>query len=240
MLAQVCERLPGADADVVCSAIGCDSRIGQKYLKGALGYGGPCFPRDNVAFSALARATGAPALLAEATDQLNRRQVPRLAEIICSRLPNGGTVGILGLSYKPHTEVTEESQGLDLAKYLSSTGVHVVVYDPAAMENAKRHLGSAATYAASAADCARQADVLAITTAWPEFKNLTPADLKPGEQRPAIIDCWRVLPADLFAGLSEYLRLGYGGAEDQAKAAGTGADPSDANRAARLFSVGTD
>src|SRR4029079_1144357 len=58
MLAQVCERLPGADADVVTSAIGCDSRIGSKYLKGALGYGGPCFPRDNVAFSALARETG--------------------------------------------------------------------------------------------------------------------------------------------------------------------------------------
>ena len=123
MLAQVCERLPGADADVVTSAIGCDSRIGQKYLKGALGYGGPCFPRDNVAFSALARATGAPALLAEATDQLNRRQVPRLAEIIRARLPKGGTVGVLGLSYKPHTEVTEESQGLELAKYLSSAGI---------------------------------------------------------------------------------------------------------------------
>src|SRR4029077_9099934 len=103
------------------TAIGGVSRIGAKYLKRALGYGGPCFPRDNVAFSALARATGAPALLAEATDQLNRRQVPRLAEIIRSRLPKGGTVGILGLSYKPFTEVVEESQGLDLAKFLSST-----------------------------------------------------------------------------------------------------------------------
>ena len=68
MLAQVCETLPGADADVVTAAIGCDTRIGQKYLKGALGYGGPCFPRDNVAFSALARDNGVPALLAEATD----------------------------------------------------------------------------------------------------------------------------------------------------------------------------
>jgi UDPglucose 6-dehydrogenase len=236
MLAQVCERLPGADADVVCSAIGCDSRIGQKYLKGALGYGGPCFPRDNVAFSALARASGAPALLAEATDQLNRRQVPRLAEIIRSRLPNGGTVGILGLSYKPDTEVIDESQGLDLAKHLSSTGVNVVVYDPAALENAKRQLGSSVSYAVSAADCARQADVLVITTAWPEFKRLTPADLKPGERRPAIVDCWRVLPADLFANLAEYLRLGYGGADSSSEA-----DPSDSSsRAARLFSVGTD
>jgi UDPglucose 6-dehydrogenase len=236
MLAQVCERLPGADADVVTSAIGCDSRIGQKYLKGALGYGGPCFPRDNVAFSALARATGAPALLAEATDQLNRRQVPRLAEIIRSRLPKGGTVGVLGLSYKPDTEVIDESQGLDLAKYLASTGVHVVVYDPAALENARRQLGDAATYAASAADCARQADVLVITTAWPEFKRLTPADLKPGERRPAIVDCWRILPADLFANLTDYLRLGYGGADTSADA-----DASDSSsRAAPFFSVGTD
>jgi UDPglucose 6-dehydrogenase len=234
MLAQVCERLPGADADVVTSAIGCDSRIGVKYLKGALGYGGPCFPRDNVAFSALARATGAPALLAEATDQLNRRQVPRLAEIIRSRLPEGGVVGILGLSYKPHTEVVEESQGLDLARHLSSSGVKVVVYDPAAMENAKRELGNAVACAASAAACARQADVLVITTAWPEFKNLTPADLKPGARRPAIVDCWRVLPADLFANLSEYLRLGYGGADAAA------AESSDSGGAVKLFSVGTD
>ena len=246
MLAQVCERLPGADADVVTSAIGCDSRIGQKYLKGALGYGGPCFPRDNVAFSALARSTGAPALLAEATDQLNRRQVPRLAEIIRTRLPEGGTVGILGLSYKPHTEVIEESQGLELAKHLASTGFKVVVYDPAAMENVKRQLGGAIAYAPSAADCAMRADVLVITTAWPEFKRLTPADLKSGERRPAIIDCWRVLPADLFADLTDYVRLGYGGAETgtggQSKAAGTGADSGNSSprAAARQFSVGTD
>src|SRR4029078_10202228 len=102
-----------------------------------------------VASSALARATGAPALLAEATDQLNRRQVPRLTEIVRSRLPNGGTVGVLGLSYKPHTEVIEESQGLDLAKHLASTGLKVVVYDPAAMENARRQLSGPVTYAAS-------------------------------------------------------------------------------------------
>ena len=244
MLAQVCERLPGADADVVTTAIGCDSRIGQKYLKGALGYGGPCFPRDNIAFSALARATGAPALLAEATDQLNRRQVPRLAEIILSRLPTGGTVGILGLSYKPHTEVIEESQGVELAKHLLNAGVRVTLYDPAAMENARRQAPGAG-YAASAAECAGQADVLAITTAWPEFKNLKPADLKQGGQRPTVIDCWRLLPADLFSNVSDYLRLGYGGAGvgagGRASAAGSGSDDSSSEgRAAPLFSASTD
>src|SRR4029077_17623940 len=112
MLAQICETLSGADADVVTSALGCDTRIGAKYLKGALGYGGPCFPRDNIAFSALARDNGVPALLAEATEELNRRQAPRMAELLLSYLPEGGTVGILGLSYKPHTEVIEESQGV--------------------------------------------------------------------------------------------------------------------------------
>ena len=115
---------------MVTAALGCDSRIGAKYLKGALGYGGPCFPRDNVALSALARANGVPALLAEATDGLNRRQVPRLAEMILSHLPVGGTAGVLGLSYKPNTEVIEESQGIAIAQALLAAGARVVVYDP--------------------------------------------------------------------------------------------------------------
>ena len=141
MLARVCETLPGADVEVVTRALGTDSRIGRKYLKGALGYGGPCFPRDNQAFSALARGNGVPATLAEATDNLNRQQVPRLAEMILSRLPKGGIAGIAGLAYKPDTDVIVESQGLLLAKYLLSRDTEVVVYDPAAMDNARAALG---------------------------------------------------------------------------------------------------
>jgi len=210
MLAQVCETLPGADADVVTTALGCDSRIGPKYLKGALGYGGPCFPRDNVAFSALARANGVPALLAEATDAMNRRQIPRLTELILSRLPRGGTAGVLGLSYKPNTEVIEESQGVGLAQELLRAGARVVVYDPAAMENARRVLKGRITFAASAAECTSRADVLAITTAWPEFKELRPEDFKAGGQPPVVLDCWRVLPESSLAGAATRLLLGYG------------------------------
>ncbi len=210
MLAQVCETLPGADVDVVTSAIGCDTRIGRKYLKGALGYGGPCFPRDNVAFSALARANGAPALLAEATDQLNRQQVPRLAKLILSRLEKGGTVGILGLSYKPDTEVIEESQGLALAKELLAVGVNVVVYDPAAMNNARQHLNGSVTFAGSAAECAGSADVLAITTPWAEFHKLSAADLKNGLSKPVVLDCWRVLSPAALEGSATYVTLGKG------------------------------
>ncbi len=78
MLADICDRLPGADVDVVTNAVGLDSRIGRKYLKGALGYGGPCFPRDNVAFCHFARTVGAKADVAEATDRINRYQIDRL------------------------------------------------------------------------------------------------------------------------------------------------------------------
>lgn len=208
MLAQVCETLPGADVDVVTSAIGCDSRIGRKYLKGALGYGGPCFPRDNVAFSALARANGVPALLAEATDQMNRQQVPRLAKLILSRLPEGGTVGILGLSYKPDTDVIEESQGLALAQHLLQAGIRVVVYDPAALNNAKEILVGNVTFAGSAEACAFEVDVLVIATAWREFRNLSPAYMKPSGDGPVIVDCWRLLSDNEFA--REYIRLGFG------------------------------
>jgi UDPglucose 6-dehydrogenase len=211
MLAQVCETLPGADVDVVTSAIGCDTRIGVKYLKGAMGYGGPCFPRDNIAFSALARANGVPALLAEATDAMNRRQVPRLGELILANLPEGGTAGILGLSYKPSTEVIEESQGVAVARFLLDAGVKVVVYDPAAMDNARVALPGA-SFASSAAECAGQADVLAIVTPWGDFKNLQPADLKQSA-RPVLLDCWRMLPQKPFAAVASYISLGAGRAQ---------------------------
>ena len=218
MLAQVCETLPGADVDVVTSAIGCDTRIGKKYLKGGLGYGGPCFPRDNVAFSALARSNGTPALLAEATDALNRQQVPRLANLILDRLPKGGTAGILGLSYKQDTEVIEESQGLAIAKHLLQAGARVAVYDPAAMNNARQQLAGNVTFAATAAECVRQSDVLAITTPWPEFKNLRPQDFERKGRPPIVLDCWRLLPREKFEGLVEHLLLGHGSLHDETSA----------------------
>lgn len=206
MLAEVCETLPGADVEVVTAAIGCDTRIGTKYLKGALGYGGPCFPRDNVAFSALARAGGAPALLAEATDAVNRRQAPRVAEMILSRLPVGGTAGLLGLSYKPYTEVIEESQAVAIARQLLDAGARVAVYDPAAMPGAARQLSGNIAFAASMRECVGQSDVLAITTPWPEFAALTAEDFANGPE--FVIDCWRILPAEVRDSVPEFLTLG--------------------------------
>ncbi len=210
MLAEMCEQLPGADVDVVTAALGNDTRIGRKYLKGALGFGGPCFPRDNVAFCALARNAGAPAILAEATDKVNRRQIERLSNVVERHLPAGGRVGILGFSYKPNTPVIEESQAVMLARHLLDKGHPLVAYDPQALDNARGAIEVEFTAATSAADCARQADVLVITTPWEEFNQLKPEDLDTSRGKPTIIDCWRILSRDKFARVANYVTLGQG------------------------------
>ncbi len=158
----------------------------------------------------MARAHGVAPLLAEATDDLNRQQIARIAQLVYSHLPEGGVAAILGLSYKPDTDVVEESQGLGVARHLLSRGARVMVYDPAAMENARPLLQGKVTFANSVSECARQADVIAITTPWDAFRSLSSQDLKNGLQKPVILDCWRLLPSESFRGKAEILTLGSG------------------------------
>ena len=129
MLSELCEVLPGADVEVVTSALGADSRIGGKYLRGGLGYGGPCFPRDNIALAALFRRQGLESILGEATDRINRRQVARLLHAILPYIPQSGTVAILGHFRINPIRRLSTTHGVHLAARLAR-GIHVVVYDP--------------------------------------------------------------------------------------------------------------
>lgn len=212
MLGEICERIPGADVDVVTNAIGQDSRIGKKYLKGATGYGGPCFPRDNVAFGYLANSIGATAAIAEATDVINRKQAARIVSHLLPRLSAGMKVGILGLAYKPDTGVIEESQGVALAKELLSKGIAVVLYDPLALENTRQALGDQPEYATSALDCVQRADAIVITIPCTEFKHLEPSHFAQvnSSQRKLVLDCWRILDRDQLSPVCEYMALGIG------------------------------
>jgi UDPglucose 6-dehydrogenase len=206
-LARLCERLPGADVDAVTGAIGLDRRIGSRCLRGAVGYGGPCFPRDNRAFAALARSVGVPADIAEATDRFNRRQVALLAELVRAQLPAGGRAGVLGLSYKPGTDVAEESPGVHLARELESSGVRVLAHDPAAAGAARRALAGA-TIAATAASCIEGADVAVVVTPWTEYRDVPAATwARPGRPR-VVVDCWRFLPELAHVPGVRYVALG--------------------------------
>jgi UDPglucose 6-dehydrogenase len=193
MLARICERLPGGDVDVVTRALGMDSRIGPKYLKGAVGYGGPCFPHDNLALIALADQLGVSATIAEATHKFNRSQVDWLADRLKEYLSPDGKVGILGLTYKPHTDVVEEAFGLMLAAKLADRGYTVVAYDPAGLGNAQRILGSRVRFVEAAEQCIAEADVVVVATPWPLFREL-PAETWGRHSPPrVVIDCWRIL-----------------------------------------------
>jgi UDPglucose 6-dehydrogenase len=207
-LADICERLPGGDVDSVTDAIGLDSRIGGKYLRGALAYGGPCFPRDNKAFAVLARDIGADPALAEATDAINVAQSDRLARIVGSRLSGGNAVGVLGLSYKPDTGVIDESPGVALAQLLARDGYEVSVYDPVAVDAALSRLPEDVHGCASGVELLERSDLVVIATPWPEFADL-PFESRNGEsQRRVVIDCWGILSEAEYGEAVEIVRLG--------------------------------
>ena len=110
-------------------ALGSDSRIGKKYLRAGLSYGGPCFPRDNRLVAYTARQVGLSAPLAEATDRVNELTKESLLARVEQHAAKGETIVILGLSYKPDTYITEESAGLFLAQNLKRRGHKVLVHD---------------------------------------------------------------------------------------------------------------
>ena len=207
-LADMCERLPGADVEVVTDALGLDTRIGRKYLRGAIGYGGPCFPRDNKAFAVLARDLGAEPLLAEATDAVNIAQTDRLARAVQSRLKSGDTVGILGLAYKPDTGLIEESPGVALARALGAAGYGVQIYDPLALASAASALEGIAQPAASITELLERSDVVVIATPWPGFADLPLDAMRRNGRRTIVIDCWRLLSDETYAETIDIVRLG--------------------------------
>ncbi len=188
MLAEICDNLPGADVAAVTSVLGSDSRIGSAYLAPGLGFAGPCFPRDNAAIAALARRVGTVADLAEATDAINRRQAERVVATIRNHV-GSGTIGILGLAYKPGSDVCDGSQGLEIAAALAGLGYRVLVHDPAARPD----LPSGVTYAPDAATCVKASSAVVIATPWPEYGAIDWRALARPERKRVIVDCWRML-----------------------------------------------
>ena len=197
LLAELCGRIPGGDVDVVSAAIGLDSRIGRKYLTGGLGFGGPCLPRDNVAFGFVASSLGVAADLFLTTDRLNRSGADRVVKQLHARFGPGMTIGILGLAFKPFSHITEESQAMLIAKAFLEYGARVVGYDPLARDGAHHDLGGRMLVLDSARACLGQAELVLIATPDPEFKHLAADDFTEGGKRRTVIDFWRALPPDV-------------------------------------------
>lgn len=210
LLARICEQLPGASVDVITSALGLDTRIGPKYLKGALSYGGPCFPRDNLALAQLASQLGVPPDLAQTVDRFNRAQILWLADLVQQHAD--GIAGILGLTYKAGTDVVEEAAGFLLAKELASRGRKVIAFDPAYGRNSPRPVLENICFAASALECIQKSDVVVLATSWPEFNAIQSAHWARanGHNPRIVIDCWRALKFLRQQPGVQYMALGEG------------------------------
>jgi UDPglucose 6-dehydrogenase len=198
-MAEVCEAV-GADVVPLADALAHDLRIGGRFLVPGLGFGGGCLPKDIRAFASTARELGVgsvSALLAE-VDAINLRRRARMVDLaleLAGGSLEGRTVGVLGCSFKPGSDDIRDSPALDVAGSVHGLGARVVVYDPAAMERARRQQPEL-EYAGSMLDAAAGADLLLLLTEWPEFVQADPAVLGKAVAQRNIADGRSVLDAD--------------------------------------------
>ena len=213
VFAEMCEHMPDGDVDAVTNFLGADSRIGHKYLKGGLGFAGECFPRDNRAFMALARKYGVKPNLQRATDSVNEYYGTRVAYNVDEYFHHqleGVVVSILGVAFKPKTNVTTESPALLMATELLSRGAKVNLYDPALKSGEVRPLEdkTGLQYYDDMQSCIDDSNCVIIATPWDEFKMLTSKNFP---NRIPLFDCWRILDKGELGGSVIYKELGRGG-----------------------------
>jgi UDPglucose 6-dehydrogenase len=213
-LSNICERTPGANIDEITNAVGTDRRISPLYFKGGLSYGGTCFPRDTVAYLAIAKKCGLEGELISAVEKINKRQDQLLVErtLEYALATPDKKVSVLGLAFKPNTPVITESPGIKLIESLVEKGLEIVVYDPLAIENTRAVFQDRITYAKSVRDCIAKSSVCVITTPDKEYKNIDDSYLT--NECTVIIDCWRILDSGKFIKRIKYVAFGKGPQED--------------------------
>ena len=188
-IANVSEEL-GADVSEVARGMGLDDRIGDKFLKAGLGFGGSCFPKDVSALKQLAGNSGYAFQLLNSVIEVNelqkRRAVGKLQKHLGSLV--GKEIALLGVSFKPDTDDVREATSIVLAARLQGEGAHVRVYDPVALDNAEDLLGGA-QICGSALEALDGADAAVLVTEWPEFAELDWAGEVHGRMaQPVIVD----------------------------------------------------
>ncbi|MFE4593709.1 UDP-glucose dehydrogenase family protein [Streptomyces laurentii] len=191
-MAEVCEA-GGGDVAKLAEAIGYDERIGSKFLRAGIGFGGGCLPKDIRAFMARAGELGADQALTflREIDSINMRRRASMVEMAREALGGGflgKRVAVLGATFKPDSDDVRDSPALNVAGQIHLQGGQVTVYDPKGMPNA-RQVFPTLGYADSARDAVRGADVVLHLTEWREFRDaLDPAELAGVVASPVILD----------------------------------------------------
>jgi len=187
-IADICERA-GADVEKVAEGMGYDRRIGSSFLKAGVGFGGFCFPKDLQAFINIADKFNYDFALLKEVDKINESRPLLLIKKVEETLwiIKDKTVGILGLSFKPNTDDMRFAPSIKIIELLQREGARIKVYDPKAMEKAKRILKNV-EYGKNPYEVAEESDALVIVTEWDEFKNMNLKRIKGLLNQPIIID----------------------------------------------------
>ncbi len=212
-IANIAQRVPGADISVIAKGMGLDARIGERFLNAGLGFGGSCFPKDVKALVAYSERIGYDPLLLSDTEEINTRQpliALELAKNILGSL-KGKKMAILGLSFKPDTDDIREAVSLPIIQAALNEGATITAYDPAAMENVSQVFGNKISYANSALEAIKDADCCVIVTEWDEFRKLRPENFASQMKNSVIVDGRRIFDHDSFEGkVDRFLAIGLG------------------------------
>lgn len=208
-IANLCDAI-GCDVHDVAKGIGMDNRIGRKFLHPGPGYGGSCFPKDTRALTKVGDLYGVETLVVDAVIKANDRQrelmIPKIERLVGDL--NGKIIAVLGLSFKPETDDMRESPSIYIINELQKRGAKIKVFDPAAMEEAKKHL-CCVQYAEDEYDAIEGADALVIVTEWNQFRALDMHKVKALLKSPKIADLRNIYEPDEMKKLGfEYVGVG--------------------------------
>ena len=210
-IANLCE-IVGADVNMVRKGIGADARIGSKFLYAGCGYGGSCFPKDVKALIRTAEQKGYRMRVLEAVEAVNERQKGILYEKFEREFDGeveGRCVAMWGLSFKPETDDMREAPSLVLIERLLAAGCRVRVFDPIAMDEARRRLGDRVEYCASKYDALEGTDALMIVTEWKQFRLPNWARVAEAMKGGVVIDGRNIYERhEVEAAGLKYLRIG--------------------------------
>src|SRR3972149_5166112 len=211
-IANICEKIPGADVKTVAVAMGLDKRIGPLFLNAGLGYGGSCFPKDVKALIAHSKKLGYRLELLESVEKGKKTQPLKAVEFCKELIGNlkGKHVAILGLAFKADTDDMREARAIPIINQLVKEGASVTAYDPGAMSVAKTIFKNKIRYAHSTIECLKNADCCILVTEWEEFKKLEPADFIKNMKQPALVDGRRIYDPVEFSKKMRFIAIGLG------------------------------
>lgn len=205
-IAQICERT-GADIEEVAYGIGLDHRIGPKFLKAGIGWGGSCFPKDVAALNQMAGASGYDFRLLQSVIEVNQNQRSHFIERVQTYFKQklaGKRLAIYGLAFKDNTDDVRESAAIDIIRQLLIAGATVVAFDYQATDTARRVLPETVQFSDDAYSAAKGADAILLLTEWKEFRELDWAKIKNLLTTPVLFDGRNLLKPQMMRELGFY------------------------------------